>query len=160
MPPECASNPSSVGRTPFICGIRSIRRRPNSWKQGANVGYLLRKGRLTRCRNGLSKRSLADLAISVVGRPARPQDVAQLVNGRLGTFAHESPEVEILFLPGQGNFSGRAECNVLVALRADAVHPRAAKRAHLTIVPPHGTDQTAADLLSADQFEQALAAVA
>jgi len=119
---------------------------PAQWKQGANVNYFLRKGRLTRCRNGLVKRDLTDLAVQVVGTSARPHDVARLLAGRFAASRAEKPEVELLFLPGQGTFSGRADCNVLVALEGAAVDARAARRAHLTIVPT--------------EFELALAKVA
>src|SRR5262249_14161034 len=91
---------------------------PGSWKQGANVSYLLRKGRLPGCRSGLVKRSLDDLAIRVVGRPASPQLAQQLLHGRFASEPKSRAEVEILFLPGRGRFSGRADCNVLVALEA------------------------------------------
>jgi glycosyltransferase involved in cell wall biosynthesis len=133
---------------------------PATWKEGANVGYLLRKGRLTRCRNGLKKRDLSDLSVRVVGRAARPYDVARLVGGRLRISEAADPEVEILFWPGQGRFSGRAECNVLVALEPVAARPRWARRADVTIGAGwvDGPDRPAP--LSAEQFSQALAAVA
>ncbi|HEV3023712.1 MAG TPA: glycosyltransferase [Pirellulales bacterium] len=108
---------------------------PSKWKQGANVDYLLRKGRLTRCRNGLEKRPLADLSIQVVGRP-QLQTVARLIPGALGANPMVRPEVEILFLPGEGQFSGRAECNVLVAQEPRAAGSWLARQAHLTIVHP------------------------
>lgn len=119
---------------------------PTSWKQGTNVSYFLRKGRLTRCRNGLQKRDLDDLAIRVVGQTSQPHVVDRLLAGRFAAKSNDRPEVEILFLPGKGQFSGRADCNVLVAFEPDAVTPRLARQAHLTLPP--------------DQFEQALAAVA
>ncbi len=119
---------------------------PSTWKQGANVEYFLRKGRLTRCRNGLEKRSLADLSIRVVGRTSQPHVVARLLRGRFGAKSDAPAEVEILFLPGEGRFSGKADCNVLVALEPEAVTSSLARKAHVT--------------LPADQFEQALAAVA
>jgi glycosyltransferase involved in cell wall biosynthesis len=131
---------------------------PAFWKQGANVGYFLRKGRLTRCRNGLSKRGLDDLSVRIVGHAARPHDVARLVDGRLRTTASDKPEVEILFLPGEGRFSGRAECNVLVALEGGAENSPA-RGAHLRIAPEsRGGDRDAR--LSPEQFLQALSAVA
>jgi GT2 family glycosyltransferase len=119
---------------------------PARWKQGANVSYFLRKGRLTRCRNGLAKRTIEDLDIRIVGQPSRAREVARLVDGRFRATPSADPEVEILFLPGQGDFSGRAECNVLVALEPDVLNARAARRAHLKITP--------------QEFEQGLAAVA
>jgi glycosyltransferase involved in cell wall biosynthesis len=133
---------------------------PTAWKQGANVDYLLRRGRLTRCRNGLAKRGLDELSIRVVGRAAEPHAAARLLGGRFVSGAAGRPEVEILFLPGEGGFSGQADCNVLVTLDSAAIRPRLARQAHLTI----GSDATGQHVdrprLLADQFEQALRSVA
>jgi glycosyltransferase involved in cell wall biosynthesis len=106
---------------------------PADWRQGANVQYLLRTGRLTRCRNGLHKRELDEISIHVVGEPANPHLAEQLIQGRFKSTAATRPEVEILFLPGRGRFSGQADCNVLVALEGDAARSHRARRAHLTI---------------------------
>ncbi len=113
---------------------------PTDWKLGANVSYLLRKGRLTRCRNGLEKRTLDDLAVRVVGQTAKPHPVAEWLERRFGTRRVEKPEVEILLWPGQGRFSGRAECNVLLALEPGEVTSRASRQAHLTIDPAAAGD--------------------
>ncbi len=133
---------------------------PATWKQGKNVGYLLRPGRLTRCRNGLTKRELSDLAVRVVGHAAKPREVAQLVQDRFGAVATDTPEVEILFLPGQGEFSGRAQCNVLVALEPQEISHRLRRVAHVMITPgSEGPVETAARI-TPQRFEQALADVA
>ena len=50
----------------------------------------------------------------------------------------DRPEVEILFLPGSGNFSGRAEYNIVVALDAAAGQSRIARRAHVLVGPHRG----------------------
>ena len=109
---------------------------PAQWKQGANVNYFLRKGRLTRCRNGLVKRDLADLAVHVVGHSARPTTSRGCWRGGFAASRADKPEVELLFLPGEGTFSGRADCNVLVALDAAAVDRARRGSEHLTIAPP------------------------
>ncbi len=133
---------------------------PATWKQGANVDYFLRKGRLSRCRNGLHKRELEDLSIRIVGYTSRPQEVARLVEGRIGGKPADAPEVEILFLPGEGRFSGRAECNVLVALDSQPIPARLERAAHLKITPT--ADQAAGPhaAFTPERFQQALAAVA
>jgi glycosyltransferase involved in cell wall biosynthesis len=135
---------------------------PVTWRKGANVAYLLRKGGLTRCRNGLEKRSLDDLNIRVVGRPIAPHPIADFVWRRFGTKAPAVPEVEIVLAPGEGRFSGRADCNVLVALDESAVRSPLARKAHLTIFPQGaGTgNEPAASRDPVAQLEQALAAVA
>ena len=123
-----------------------------TWREGINVPYFLRRSRLTCCRNGLVKRGVADLAIRTIGRPAAPDRVAALWD-QAGlppidqmaaaaqqpippeTFAAREPEVEILFLPGTGRFSGRAELQVLVALDESPPSARLLGQAHLIVSP-------------------------
>lgn len=133
---------------------------PANWKEGANVKYFLRRGRLTRCRNGLQKRSLDDLAVRVVGRARGRHAVAELVERRFGGQRSERPEVEILLLPGEGRFSGRADCNVVVALAPEAAQSPLARRAHLTIYPPAGVRNNGDQCDPLAPLEEALAAVA
>jgi glycosyltransferase involved in cell wall biosynthesis len=119
---------------------------PAHWKDGANVRYLLRPGRLTQCRNGLHKRSVDELAIRIVARTTESHPVADWLRGRFGIGTSvERPEVEILV--GEGRFSGRADCNVLIAI--DPAHTSAVKGAHLVLHPQTG-----------DEVERALAGVA
>jgi len=115
---------------------------------------------LTRCRNGLHKRPLEDLAIRIVGHTSRPQDVARLVEGRFHAQPIDTPEVEILFLPGEGRFSGRAECNVLVALDSQNVPASLERAAHLKITPESGQTSGPHGTFTPERFAQALAAVA
>ncbi len=122
---------------------------PANWKQGQNVNYLLRKGRLTRCRNGLEKRTLDDLSIRLVGDALQPHPAAAWARQRFSAPPQEQPEVEILVLPGKGRFSGRADFNVLVALDPAVANSPIARQAHLTIGPSDSIE-----------LEQALAAVA
>jgi glycosyltransferase involved in cell wall biosynthesis len=132
---------------------------PTTWRQGANVNYLLRKGRLTRCRNGLTTRGVEDLSVGIVGRADRPHVVERLLQGRFTKRGASPPEVEILFLPGRGNFTGRADYNVLVALDARSAQSRRARRAHLMICPavPGAAASMPVDAL---QLDRALRAVA
>lgn len=146
---------------------------PARWREGLNVGYLLRKGRLTRCRNGLIKRPLTDLRIHIVGQPAAPHSVWQLLAGKLpqltahtspqrerGESPSDPPEVEILFLPGRGKFSGRAQYNVLVALEDASPVERLARRAHVLVAPHHLKLPGDQRQFRLDEFDQALDAVA
>lgn len=134
---------------------------PAQWKQGANVSYLLRKGRLTRCRNGLYKREPADLAIRIVGRAAEPQRALQLLGRRLPAATAQRPEVEILFLPGAGQFSGQADCNIVVALDRAAASAPQARAAHIVVGPESASlENEALVRFPLEAFDQALAAVA
>ena len=53
--------------------------------------------------------------------------MADWLRGRFGIMgpSAERPEVEILVLPGKGDFSGRADCNVLIAI--DPAHASTVK---------------------------------
>lgn len=119
------------------------------WKDGPNVGYFQRRGRLTRCRNGLVKREMADLRVRVVGGTApergarsaecktagRGAELRQLLALAGKAAVDGSPEVEVVLLPGPGTFSRQAECNLLV-VTADAVPDNRLLRTADVIVAP------------------------
>jgi glycosyltransferase involved in cell wall biosynthesis len=121
---------------------------PQSWRNGRNVEYLNRKGRLVQCINGLVKRPLEDLRLAVVGAPppasiARPLAVLQSANPNGDK---QPPEFEIVFVPSPGCFSGQAECNVLVVMDEAPIDRRLMRRADIIvsdkqISPPDGKRQ-------------------
>jgi glycosyltransferase involved in cell wall biosynthesis len=106
------------------------------WRDGANVPYFLRKGRLTRCREGFTKRSPHDLGWQL------PEDLPHTATGRaLATLLHNatscgdreprlraggetgrSPEIDVVIRPGTSQFRPRAtkgrrrgpECRLLL----------------------------------------------
>ena len=117
------------------------------------------QGRLTRCLNGLVKRRHEDLAIRIVGRAEQPLAVARLVAGKFTCPTAERPEIEILFLPGEGRFTGEADCNVVVALEPAAARSRLARQADLTILP-FESDGGRSTRLVPQQFDQELRKVA
>ncbi len=102
------------------------------WRDGSNVAYFERRLRLARCLNGLEKRDFLDVTIGVVGKPAEPSMATALLE-TLPKPVFDSPgaELEILFRPGDGEFSGRADCNVLVVLEETAGIRRLVRAAHL-----------------------------
>jgi len=135
--------------------------KPDVPRQTRNAVHLRRKGKLIRCRNGLVKRTLQDIAVNIVGQAQRPRDVEQMVAGRIMPARGSSrPEVEILFLPGEGRFSGTADCNVLVALENSPEVARRAQQAHMVVAKQ--TVDTASDVLQfpLDEWDRALEAVA
>lgn len=93
---------------------------PRKWRFGGNVAYFQRPTRLTRCGNGLTKRTIADLQIAFAGDP--PTDaVRSLLPDWLNIRAAaelpaEQREVEILVLPGPGKFSRHANCRLAIVL--------------------------------------------
>jgi glycosyltransferase involved in cell wall biosynthesis len=129
------------------------------WNDGANAAYIRRPGWLTRCRNGLVKRSLEDLSMRMVGRAIQPASVAELwrrtnlpqtispesLTGAVSPAVARAPgaadrtDVEILFFPGSGRFSNQAECNVLVALEKGPVPRRLLAHADRVVADQHLT---------------------
>ncbi|MFM9058851.1 MAG: glycosyltransferase [Planctomycetaceae bacterium] len=110
------------------------------WRDGTNVAYFSRHGRLTACRHGLVHRALPDLAWRLpddlfAGEIGR--DVAAAIGA---TAARERsaegpsrpsarPEVDLVVRPGAGEFHGPAECRLLVAATAQRGGRRPADRA-------------------------------
>ncbi len=77
--------------------------------------------------------ALEDLCIRVVGNPP---PAASWLPSRLRDqrFATEiGPEIEVVFQPGPGKFSGQAQCNVLVVTDATPTAAKLAKRAHIVV---------------------------
>jgi hypothetical protein len=87
------------------------------WRDGVNVPYFLRRGRLTACRHGLVDRAATDL---IWGLPADAADTAlgrevlSLVAAAPRAAAGERCEVELVLRPGSGRFTRRAECRLLL----------------------------------------------
>lgn len=103
---------------------------PKRWKEGRNVAYFSRPFRLTRCRNGLRKRSNEDLWISYAGIPRDSARASDLIRA---TAPKGRGEVEVLVLPGSGRFSGNADCNILVVLDDTPEARKHIPKAHLVI---------------------------
>jgi glycosyltransferase involved in cell wall biosynthesis len=135
---------------------------PQSWREGRNVDYLNRKGVLVRCLNGLVKRSLDDLRLNVIGNPppasiARPLAVLQSAHDQT---ARQPPEVEIVFVPSPGQFSGQAECNVLVVMDDAPVDRRLVRRADIIVADREMPTPHTGRHYRLQELENALKAVA
>lgn len=112
------------------------------WRDGANVAYFHRRGRLTVCREGLVRRPLEGL------RWRLPDDLETTRLGRamlelLGeSFRHERsrddrPEIDLVVRPGTGRFEGPSDCRMLVAAEPAA---RIAGQADVVVEAPSGSD--------------------
>ncbi len=115
---------------------------PKDWRNGPNVPYFSRRAWLTRCRNGLVMRPASGLAIRVVGRAdVAPNQIAEFWRqvGQPSPSAAalsselKRPEVEILFTPGEGDFSGQAEFRMLVAFDNATPSSRLLRQANLIV---------------------------
>lgn len=105
---------------------------PKVWSEGGNMAYFQRAGRLVRCRNGLRKRALEDLSIQIVGHPEQ-SEWRDLFFPAVRNKKAWREEIEVLFLPGRGTFSGKADCNVLVLCDRANETDRRAKKAHIVL---------------------------
>jgi glycosyltransferase involved in cell wall biosynthesis len=129
---------------------------PQRWRQGRNVGYFSRPVRLTRCRNGLRKRSNKDLGISYAGIPRDLERAGNLIRA---TAPEGAGEVEVLILPGSGRFSGRADCNILVVLDDAPEARKHVPKAHLVIFECGDRGVAHDSRMGWPEVDQALAAV-
>ncbi|MFT7643659.1 MAG: glycosyltransferase involved in cell wall biosynthesis [Pirellulaceae bacterium] len=132
---------------------------PDQWREGANVQFIKRRRRLTRCINGLAKRSLDSLRLAVVGQPADRHSASNLLPEPWNE-NHETPEIEVLFIPGHGQFSGRAECNVAVVLDSSGELPASATEADLIFTPNTLTHIPASRQMPREDFREQLRRVA
>jgi len=130
-------------------------------RNSRNADYRRRTWKLVRCRNGLVKRSLADIAVRIVGRTQRGRDVQKMIAGRIRPQSDSiRPEVELLFLPGEGRFSGAADCNVLVALEDSPDVAYRAHEAHLVVAAQPLVDAPEVLQFPLAQWDRALEEVA
>jgi glycosyltransferase involved in cell wall biosynthesis len=133
---------------------------PPSGEIGKNEKYLNRRGGLVRCRNGFVKRPLNDLRWHVIGAPAAVlPSWLPLKHGSSATRGSR-PEVEILVWPGTGEFSGQADCNILVALNQSPTVSRLARQAHVVVTDGEPSTGDSRSIFRLHQLEEVLKAVA
>ncbi len=99
------------------------------WRDGVNVPYFLRRGRLTRCRRGLVARDRSSIRWGLPdcldgGSGARPQPnlaanslermLVQLLTDAPRAPRGASCEIEVSVWPGEARFHRKAECNLLL----------------------------------------------
>jgi glycosyltransferase involved in cell wall biosynthesis len=88
------------------------------WRDGPNVAYLHRRGRLTVCRHGLVRRDLRDLGWRLPSAD-EASPLARAVREAVGAApAVERPEVDVVVRPGSDRFGRRAECRMLVTVES------------------------------------------
>lgn len=93
---------------------------PRTWSEGANVDYLKRPLRLTRCLSGLSKRRLQDIVVRIAGnRPSKEtldRTLPLWCRVALATprETYQSTEIELAFAPSSAPFSRESNCRILL----------------------------------------------
>lgn len=107
---------------------------PERWREGANVAYLRRPIRLTRCRQGLEELAEEDLFIHQAGEPQLAGSWPPPLPAPFRLSPESCPkEVELLFVPGRGSFSGGADCNILVVQPGATPRRKDLARAHIVV---------------------------
>lgn len=108
---------------------------PTHWRQGPNVAYLRRAARLTRCRNGLVKRGIDDVRVTVASSAEQSVPLHRLLPPEVepGALEGANPEVELLVLPGDGSFETNADARLLVVLDQCRQARKLAREAHLVL---------------------------
>ena len=102
------------------------------WRDGANVPYFLRRGRLAACRHGLVERPAAAL---VWGLPDDSEQtplgrtISDCLSGAPLAAAGRPCEVEIVVRPGRARFHRRAQCRLLIAERGADIEAALRRRA-------------------------------
>ena len=140
---------------------------PDRIRLGQNHAYLVRKTRLTKCIHGLVTRRSSDLVVKQVGTPLKRHQVAALLqccpitltdadHGRQSGQA----DIELLFMPGSGSFSGRANCNMLVVNQESRRARRLARKADIVVSDQPNLPVAADRLFRMAEFGQALNSIA
>jgi len=137
---------------------------PARWREGLNVAYMNRPIRLTRCANGLVKRSIDDLRFSLSGRPADAELLRRFLGERYEQLEQPGrngcrPEIELLVVPGRGRFSGRADCNMLVVFQPVRYLRRLLRQAHVVLTNTPLPEQASPYLFGLDELDAALETV-
>lgn len=124
-----------------------------NWRDGANVKRLQRPGRLTFCRWGLKKNELADLNIGVVGEPLQLA-AAKAALARLPKSRGNAADIEVVVSPGTGQFSGKAQCNILVVTDPGQAAKKLVRTAHIVVgaKSPAHANQLAYELGPVDEI--------
>jgi glycosyltransferase involved in cell wall biosynthesis len=100
--------------------------------------YLHRPLRLVRCLHGLVHRRPEDLHVRIAGAPAdlpRARQILSLLGLAARPRTGERLDLEFLFYPGAGRFTGEGDGRVLVALDESPAAAQAAQKAHLVLSP-------------------------
>jgi GT2 family glycosyltransferase len=114
---------------------------PQEWRNGANVPYLRRPVRLTRCLDGLRRYELTDVTAHCHAGPTHARLAAQV--GKLFTGDASRPELELVVWPAATSFTGGADHNILLAPDLAVVPDAVLRRAHAKITLPAASQPAA-----------------
>jgi glycosyltransferase involved in cell wall biosynthesis len=121
------------------------------WRDGPNVPYFLRRGRLTRCRRGLVDRPAAAVRWGLpqhVEDTRIGRDLLALLGG-CGQDGGDACEIDVVLRPGSGKFVRRAECRLLIVTDGGRAEPSLRRRADRIETIPAGDVGRLRDVLEA-----------
>jgi GT2 family glycosyltransferase len=104
---------------------------PQEWSQGPNVAYFRRPVVLTRCLEGIRRRSLQHVSTRVVGSPQHGELTRQLAQSLRESTA--GVELELLLWPTDKCFTTTAACRVIVAPEGEQVSAAVERSAHAVL---------------------------
>jgi glycosyltransferase involved in cell wall biosynthesis len=132
------------------------------WRDGPNVPYFLRRGRLSCCRRGLVDRPAAavrwglpadvddtptgrNLLRLLRGSGQQPADAAgerdAVAAPRGFATGQDDCEIDVVLRPGSGRFARRAECRLLIVTAGDRAEPAIRRRAdRIETIPADDTE--------------------
>lgn len=102
------------------------------WRDGPNVPYFLRRGRLTACRHGLAARGREQVVWGLpddIGATPLGGELSRLLAAAPRAGRSERCEIEIVVRPGTARFHRRAECRLLVHDGRAPLDPRLLRQA-------------------------------
>jgi glycosyltransferase involved in cell wall biosynthesis len=111
--------------------------KPKTYKDGANIAYLRRRIRLTRCLAGLAARTAADVTIRPLGRAADHGDALRWMRG-IGCqlVCDAAPHVDVeLALASDPRFSSWCDCRVLFVDACPGNLAASCRRADIVLSP-------------------------
>jgi GT2 family glycosyltransferase len=112
--------------------------RPDEWKRGANVAYLKRPIRLTRCLQGRTPRRPKDLTVQLSGAAhddAAMRRLVKLHGWTIAPAAQARADIELVCRPGRGGFRGKGDCRVLAVLSDSGESQIDARQADVVLAP-------------------------
>ena len=104
---------------------------PQEWSQGPNVAYFRRPVVLTRCLEGIRRRSLQHVSTRLVGSQQHAELTRQLAQSLRESTA--GVEVELILWPSEKSFTSNAACRVIVAPEGAQVPVAVERSAHAVL---------------------------
>lgn len=124
---------------------------PAKWSDGVNIAKIRQPTRLPRCLKGLKDLSAADLNVRVVNNRCRW--FHNVWPNGVGGKSRSRCELELLVLPGDGQFGANSQCRVVIAPDGEPVPRQLQNQADLVLFTKQPM-QTADELHS--EIERAL----